>query len=213
VSKLHFIFFIAMFTMSTAASTNAFCKTSETLNQALTPYDIELQAGNEFYVFKDSIYPVKDKTFHSIMAQNQETRIELEITKSISQSEATNHAKQKYILINSLYQPQVIPYTGKISHTAACQGENSPKQLFVKIAGFPTKAILVNAGERYTLGVCGDDLIKQVGVFAAWYNPSNKVLYQLTIFQPSPSFDQKKILLFLESIKNIGVKQNSAERF
>ena len=206
MKRLSFVLFIAMFILGITASIDAFCETPEALNQVLNQYGIKLKTGGEFYVFKDLIYPVKDKTFHSIMAQNKETRIELEITKPISQSESTTYIESKYIIINSLYQPQIIPYTGKISNTAACPERNKPKQLSVKIAGFPTKVILANANERYVLGVCEDDLIKQVGVFAVWYNPAKKILYQIIIFQPSRSFKQNEALLLLKSIENIEVK-------
>ncbi|MFH1045353.1 MAG: arylsulfotransferase family protein [Candidatus Omnitrophota bacterium] len=187
-------------------NTNSFRETNQSLNQILSQNGIKFKTDTQFYILKNFICPVKDKIFHSIIAQNRDRRVELEITKPISQSEAADQIKSRYIIINSLYQPQIIPYTGEISNTAACPEKNKPKEISVQIAGESTKAILANANERYALGVCEDDLIKNIAIFAVWYNPNNETLYQITTFQPSRSFNQDEALLFLKNIENIEVR-------
>lgn len=204
---LTILLFISISLLVATLNNNVFSKTYDPLNKILSQHCIEFGMERSFSVIKDVKYPVKEKTLHSIIAQDRNTRIEIEITRPLSQKEAVNYIESKYIIIKSLYQPQIIPYSGKITHTAECPEKNKPKELMIKVMGIPTKVILAKATERYVLGVCEDDLIKQEAAFAMWYNPDKKILYQMTIFQSAQSFRQDNVLSILKSLKNIEAAQ------
>jgi hypothetical protein len=209
IKKISFtiLLFISIFLLIATLNNNIFSETYDSLNKILNQHGIKFRMERSFSVIKDFKYPIKEKTIHSIIAQDTDTRIEIGIIKPLSQKEAINYIESKYIIIKSLYQPQVIPYSGKITHTADCPDKNKPKELMIKVMGMPIKVILAKATERYVLGVCEDNLIKQEAAFTVWYNPDKKILYQMTIFQPSQSFQLDNVLSMLKSLENIGAAQ------
>jgi len=176
-------------------------KTYDILNKVLIQYGVQLEKGGSSPVVRDFKFPAKGKTFHTIIAQEKETRIEIEIIKPLSEEAAINYSESKYIIITSLYGPQIIPYTGALTTITDCPDDKKPEEIITEVMGKPVRVLLANATERYVLGVWEDDLIKQKAAFAVLYDRENSTHYQIIIFQPSESFDRNVVLDILKSLK------------
>ena len=182
---------------------SAIAQTSAVLNTLLLNYGIQLKKGGSLPVIKDFQYGGKGKTYHTIIAQDNKTRIEMEIITPLSKQEAQNYAHSKYIIIKSLYAPQIIPYTGALTTTTDCPKDKKPQEIIIEILGKPEKVLLANATERYVLGVWEDDLIKNKAAFIVFYNHENNTLFQIIIFQALDSFNPNEMLKILKSLEVI----------
>jgi hypothetical protein len=182
---------------------SAFTQTSAVLNALLLNYGIQFKEGGSLPVIKNFQYGGKGKTYHTIIAQDNKTHIEMEIITLLSEQEAQDYAHSKYIIIKSLYAPQIIPYTGALTTTTECPKDKKPREITIKISGRPQKVLLANATERYVLGVWEDDLIKKKAAFTVFYNRENNTLFQITVFQPVDSFDLNEVLKILKSLETI----------
>jgi len=120
-----------------------------TLNDVLKKYKIAFETGGTFDVIKNFKYPSREKTFQTIIAKNNKTRIEIEIVKPLQATELMKFSESRYIIINSLFEPQVIPYSGALTHTSACPKNKMPIKILVEILEKPVNVLLVNATERY----------------------------------------------------------------
>lgn len=195
--------FILVFLLEITLNIAAFSETYGTLNKVLIQYGIQLGKGGSFSVVRDFKFPAKEKTFHTIIAQGKETRIEIEIIKPLLGETAIDYSESKYKIIKNLYGPRFIPYPGVITTITDCPDDKKPKEIVTEVMGKPIKVLLANATERYVLGVWEDDLIKQKAAFAVLYDEKNSTFYQIIIFQPSGSFNCDEVLDILKGLKNI----------
>jgi|GEM_PF-3483476 len=178
-------------------------KVNQTLNGILGGYGVEFGKSGNLPVLKDFEFIAKDKHFRTIVAQEGETRIEIEIIKLLTKDEAANYSMVKYSVVKNLYGPQMIPYQGTITTTTDCPAEKKPEETKVTIWKEERPVLLAWASERYTLGVWDDALIKQKAAFTVFYDQGKSILYRVLIFQPIGSFNRKEIFEILESIKII----------
>ncbi len=178
------------------------------LNTLLLNYGVRLKEGGSLAVLKDFRYGGKNKAYHTIIAGDNKTRIEMEIITPLSEQEARNYAHSKYVIIESLYAPQIIPYTGTLTSTTDCPKDKKPREITIKISGRPHKVLLANATERHVLGVWEDDLIKNRAAFTVFYNRQNNTLFQIIVFQPLDSFDLNEVLRILKSLEVIKKGKN-----
>lgn len=182
---------------------NCYAQNKQQLNKLLSQYKLQFTTPKDITIINNAKFPARDKIFHQIIAQNKQTRIEIELIKPMSYDEAMEYAESKYKIIKNLYGPQIIPYTGQLTTTTDCPPEKKPKEITVDILGKPTKVLLANATDRYVLGVWDDELIKTKAAFAMVYDEENQTIYQIIIFQPIKIFDQQKVLDILQGIKRI----------
>jgi len=178
-----------------------FSKEIDALNVVLTRFNISFDLAESLAVIKNFHYPSQGKKYQTIVAQGQGIRAEIELIKPISQLKAKEYSESKYIIIESLFEPHVIPYKGELTHTSGCLDKYKPIEVTAEVLGKSEKALILNATDRYVLGVCDDKMIKYKAVFVAFYDEVNKIHYQLTIFQPSDLFDQEYVLSILKSLK------------
>lgn len=181
----------------------AFPEPSSDLNTLLLNYGIQLKKEDSLPVIKELRYGGVEKKYHTIIAQNNKMRIEMEIVMPLTEGEAQSYSSSKYIIINGLYAPQIIPYTGALTTTTDCPADKKPKERTVNILGKPEKVLLANATERYVLGVWEDELIKQKAVFTVFFKQENNALFQVIIFKPIDSFNLKEVLNILQSLETI----------
>ncbi|MCD6221077.1 hypothetical protein J7K25_02830 [bacterium] len=172
----------------------------------MSGYKITFAKYGKILIIKNYKFPAREKSFHTIIASDKNTRIEIEIIKPMSYVEATEYAESKYKIIKNLYGPQIIPYTGQLTTTTDCPPEKKPEEISIDILGKPTRVLLANATDRYVLGVWDDALIKTKAAFAMVYDEENQTIYQIIIFQPIKIFDQQKVLDILQGIKRIPEK-------
>jgi len=175
---------------------------TERLNTVLSSYGITIE-NYDFSVTNSHRFTARGKTFHTLTAHNGTTRIELEITVPLEETEAPALIKDKYTVIQNLYGPQLIPYTGTLTTTTDCPPDKKPEHITAAVLNRDTTVLLANATERYVLGVWDNDLIKQKAAVVIFYDKNNKTNYQIMLFQPCELFDRKEILSILHNIKNI----------
>jgi hypothetical protein len=181
-----------------------FAKAPATLNTLLLNYNIQFKKSGSLAVTKNFQYGGrKGKIYHNIIAQDNKTHIEMEIITPLPNEEAQNYINSKYIIVKSLYAPQIIPYTGALTTTTDCPEDKKPQEIIIEMSGKPEKVLLVNATERYILGVWEDDLIKNKAAFIVFYNPENSTLFQIVIFQPIASFNLDEMLNIFKSLKTV----------
>lgn len=185
---------------------NSSANSQERLNELLYPYKIQFQLPENITVITNAKFPARDKIFHRIIAQNKNTRIEIELIKPMSYDEAIEYSESKYKIIKNLYGPQIIPYTGQLTTTTDCPPEKKPEEISIDILGKPTKVLLANATDRYVLGIWDDELIKTKAAFAIVYDQENETIYQIIIFQPTQSFNKENVLEILKNIRRISQK-------
>jgi hypothetical protein len=171
------------------------------LNAVLSDYTIRFQEGGSYPVQKNFKYTSKKKFFHTIVAQENDTRIEIEIFRLFTEEEAVNHTKAKYAIVKNLYGPQKIPYNGTLTVTTECPIEYKPKEITVYVLGKATQLLIANATERYVLGVWDEKLIKQKACFFVYCDMRNKVLYQIIIFKPFASFELQEVLNIISGLQ------------
>ncbi len=174
-----------------------------TLNEVLRPYQVRCDDAEAFSVTRDFKHPAKGKIYHSIAAEDPErkTRIEIEITRPVSAEYALHYSTQQYAVIQGLYGSRTIPYPGAITVPTGCPENKKPTQTSVEIMGQPVTVLFANASERYAFGVWDDDIIKQKGAFAIFYDAKLQTYYQLIIFQPVAAFNRGKVLALLQSLR------------
>ena len=189
--------------LNTILTINVSGTTNLTLNEVLKQYNVQFGIKGSLIVIRNFKYPAREKTFHTIIAQDEKTRIELEIIKPMLKEQALNYSDSKYKIIKNLYGPQIIPYSGTLTTTTECPDDKKPKEATIEVMNRLTKVLLANATDRYVLGVWEDDLIKTKATFAMVYDKENKTIYQIIIFQPYKSFNQNEVLDILKSLKNI----------
>ncbi len=199
------IFFTVNLTLflafNSGSSLFAQTKGNLSLNELLSDYGIEFKKGGSSLVLKDFSFIAQDKYFRNIVTQEGKNRIDMEIIKPLNEEEASKHMAVKYAIIKNLYGPQMIPYQGTITTTTDCPAEKKPKEKKVVITGKKRLVLLVNATERYTLGVWDDTLIKQKAAFTVFYDQGMSTLYRVTIFQPANSFNRQAVFEILRSIE------------
>ena len=198
-----FSLFILIFSTKTVFDSTAYSNHNNTLNSLLREYNISFGANGSLPVTRDFKFPSNNKVFHTIISQEKDLRIEIEIIKPLQKEESIKFSKSKYIILQSLFEPQIIPYSGALTHTSDCPDDKKPEEIMLEILGKPEKVLLTNATERYVLGVCDDDLIQQKSAFVVLFDEVNKTLYQITIFKPSSSFNRIMVLNILKSLKRI----------
>jgi len=115
---------ISVFLLEIALNTAASSEADDILNTALARYGIKFEKGGSFPVVRDFIHPFKEKIFRTIIARGKRIRIKVEIIKPLLKKEALDFSKTKYTIIKSLYEPQIIPYSGKLTHTTDCPDKN-----------------------------------------------------------------------------------------
>jgi hypothetical protein len=181
----------------------AFAESKGTLNETLIQYGSRFEKLGSLPVLRDFQQTARGKIFHTVLAQDQDTHIEIEIISPLEEGLAINYSNSKYEIIKDLYGPQIIPYPGAITDTTDCPMDKRPKEATVDIMGKTIKVLLANASERYVLGVWDDELIKQKAAFAVFYDEKNKTNYQIIVFQPVRSFNQEEVLGTLRSFQVI----------
>lgn len=201
------IFFILIFAFLICVFENiyplsAYPEISNTLNNALANYNIQFEKAGSIPVVKNFKYCVREKTFRTIIAQADYMRIEIEAIKPINEETALQYSNSKYVIIKGLFEPQMIPYSGELTHRTECPAEKKPEEITVEILDKKVTILLVNATERYVVGAWDDALIKQKAAFAALYDSNNKTLYQIVIFQPYKTFNLDEILGIFKGIKS-----------
>jgi len=185
---------------------NVSAEAQNPLNKLLIQYSLKLKKGGNLSIVENFEFRAKDKTFRTIIAQGDKTRIEIEIIKPMAEKEATVYSKLKYIVVENLYTSQTIPYPGALTKTTECPEDKKPEKATAEILGKTVKVLFTNATKRYVIGVWDDDLIKQKAAYAVFYDEINRTHYQIMIFQPSESFNNNEMLEILESFGKIGKK-------
>jgi hypothetical protein len=173
-------------------------KNVKTLNNVLSAYNASFGAAGILPVIKDFSHKARGIIFHTIIAQKNDTRIEIEIIKPLDKAEASRQIASKYQVIKNLYGPQTIPYPGAVTSKTDCPEDKKPVEKEIDFAGGPTKVLLANASERYILGVWDDALIKQKAAFAVVYNGGSETLYQILVFKPVGRGAEKEVLDILK---------------
>lgn len=200
MKRTHLILAALTLLAATAATGAISEETPRTLELILDHYGIRFNTEEQWPVLKHLVYPVRDSVVRSIIAQTNKARIELEITRPVTETDATGYIRSKYALINSLYQAQFVPYTGNITYASDCPPRNKPKEIPVTVAGNASKILVAGASARFVLGACEDELIKQMAAFIIWYDPRTKTVFQMTFFQPARSFHVNNLLQLLKGL-------------
>jgi len=202
--NIFFLFILTIFLL-TILSVSAFPKTHNNLNGALIEYGVQFRKAKFFIIRKSFKSPFREKIYHSIIAQEKTTRIEIEIITPLSKETALEYSESRYKIIKNLYGPQLISYAGAITKETDCPDDKKPEEIIIEIMGNPARVLLANATERYVLGVCDNDLIKQKAAFAVFFDKELNTFYQILIFQPSKSFRRNEVINILESLKKIRI--------
>ncbi len=171
------------------------------LNEVLSDYSIQFREADKYPVQKNFRYASKEKYFHSIVAQKDETRIEIEIVRPLTNTEAADYAKAKYGIVKNLYGQQIVPYNGTLTVTTECPQAKKPKEITADVLGKQTPILTANASQRYVLGVWDEKLIKQKACFFIYYDDKNGIFYQITIFRPYASFRLAEALKIINELK------------
>ncbi len=175
----------------------------ETLNEALSPYGASFGSSGKMPVLKNFANTARGRTFHTIIAQKEDTRIEFEIIKPLEKDIAAQHITAKYQIIMNLYGPQTIPYPGAITRKTDCPENKKPVEIKTRLNEKPARVLIANASDRYVFGVWDDALIKQKAAFAVTYDQNTGTLYQIMVFRPAGSFDIKDALDILASFSTV----------
>ena len=194
----YFLLFILILNNNTRCSA-----LEKNLNDPLKQYQVEFNIVEPLYLINNLKYPARNRVFHTIVAENKNYHIEMEIISPFPDKEFEHYSKTKYKIITNLYGPQLIPYTGELTTTTDCPKEKKPEEIIIKIMKQPTKVLLANATNRYTLGVWEDDLIKTKAAFTIVYDKEKEVIYQIIVFQKIESFNKQNILNIFKNFKNI----------
>ena len=201
ITKLGFLFCAFLFVgqaSSDAAVTTSFA--SLLREQGLSFPDAE-----SFKVVQSSFRKGEERTFATLIAEKGGTRIDLESQAPIQEKEAKGISDSEYAVIQSLYGARQTPYAGEVSEVIACAKEDKPRTVQESFLGKKEKVLLVNAGARFTYGVCAKDLISYRSGFLTALR-KDKFL-ELRIFLPATAGHEKaefqEVLTKIKSFKAI----------
>lgn len=94
-------------------------------------------------------------------------------------------------LIVGLYVPKKNPYEGEVTSLIKCDSKFAPVQFEVKCPASTAKAVVGGVGERKAFGMCTKTDIKQIGIYFACENPTDKTLTEVRAFRKfSGSWDE-----------------------
>ncbi len=171
------------------------------LNLALKQFGLRLDDGNHYVLSKNQLRSGKQFQLANIIAEKNGTRIDIELTKPIVESEVANMINTQFDLILKLYGPQFTPYQGAVTNISTCTEEYKPKSKTIFVLGKATKILIANSTDRFVLGVCEKSEIKLKAVIAFVYDSDQSELVQFRIFIPIDKFVEKDILQLLKKIK------------
>jgi len=172
-----------------------------TLNAALAAYGLSMGKAGDAPLAGDFRRKGSTIAFHSLLAADNDLRVEIEIMSPLTPDLAKRYLNSKYTIVRSLYGPQPHPYPGVITNITDCPDDKKPVERSVQVLGRPVTVLLANASARYTFGVWEDDLIKHRAAFCVVYVPETKALFEIKIFQPSARFNADTVLRALGNLK------------
>ena len=184
-------------------ATPALAEGGSSLNDALQAYHVALAVHGDLPLTRDFRQPAMGKTFHTLVGQADQLRVEMEIITPLNPEECAAHLHTQYKAIVDLYGPQTIPYPGAVTHSTECPEALKPTTSTATVLDQSTDILVANASERFVLGVCDADLIANQAVFAATCHEETDTYYQITIFQPAEHSQQEDALLILQSLAPI----------
>lgn len=174
-----------------------------TLDESLKPYGVSLPLAAGFTVAKDLRRKGTKKSFHTLIAEKGDTRIELEITLPFDPEEAEQQGRLKRNTLISLYGAQYTPYPGEVTNLTSCPENMKPKVSKHPILGQPVEVIVANATERYTFGVWEKSLVKRTAAVTLAYEPRSKALFHIRVFQPYSKFTASQAIGILKSLRTL----------
>lgn len=182
---------------------NLNAQSTPTFNDLLADYNVEFKFDEDLSVIRNWKYPNEDQMYHTIVAEVDELRVEIEIVNPISQEEAILQHNSKHIIIQAMFKPQVTPYSGAISHTSDCAENFYPKKIVVDIFNNKETGLIMDSNDRYGLGICDSSLVKYKAGLVVHYDKLTSSLYTITVFKPISSFTFKEFLNFIKNFKRV----------
>lgn len=202
--------FLLPFLLTTSPILSSSESEARILGDIFVELGISIEGVEDFTIQKDILRQGGDNAFWTIIAQGDGRVIKIEAITNINPDSAQRYIGEKQSMIDSLYKRIPSPYPGMVSKIIECPDQFKPKTENIEVEGEEICVYLLSSTPRFTYGASVEELIKYRGALAHIYRKTKKTLYQIEIFIPKQSFNEKAVLTLLSSLKFI--RQAGAEQ-
>lgn len=151
-------------------------------------------------VFGFSDFEITEKTesniggmhFTRFTANNGTVILKVEHAKDVDVAKATQYIDEKRFGIESLYQSTPSPYPDVLTRTIECPDKFKPV-LNATEDNRDSSYYILYANDRFTYGVCSEDLIKYRAVFYLVYCEQKNEIYQVELFTAPEEFTDELV--------------------
>ena len=174
---------------------------------ALFPRSIaaQLRAGgvstplNAFTLKSVDMRKASSVSVTNVDAESSGTQLHLEITQGMEEKLAELYLEEEKVGIESLFVAQPAHYPGVITREVDCSAEFQPEKGTVG----DTAYYIMYANERFSYGICAQDLAKYRSVVGLLYCKNRKTFVETKLFFPIETFDKDQALGLLKSFQCI----------
>ena len=187
---------MALFASPTLASSPA------SLGEALGAYGVEVpKALFALPITRNKSREGQVMRFSEWIAADSDWRVEVEIDGPYAEGAAEARISGRMRSIDRLYLNQITPYPGEITRLQKCPGELRPKHKQANVLGTSTQVLLVQASQRFTLGVCDPNEASVSGVLGWAYRKKRTELVEIKIFRTKKGGSSAALLSLLSEFK------------
>ncbi len=130
-------------------------------------------------------------------SENGNSLFRLELTAGMQEKLAELYLEEKKVGIESLFIAQPAHYPGLVTREVDCPAEFQPEKGTIGDMTY----YLMYAGERFSFGVCTQDLVKYRSAVGLLYCKDKKTFVETKLFFPADSFNKDRALEVLGSVQ------------
>ena len=152
-----------------------------------------MEGIDDFTLVKNRVRNVGGKEVIKATFKKDEETIYIERFDDIEKTFANTYINDKVTSINSLFLPQDAPYPGVITKHQVCPKEFHP--LYNESIEDDSRKVIyeIFSNERFTYGICSEDLIAYNAILSYLYCDTTKKLFTFEIFIPYSPDNTSKI--------------------
>jgi len=143
---------------------------------------LEMFGFSGFEITEKTESNIGDIHFTRFIANNGTIILKVEHAKDVDTAKAKQYIDEKRFGIESLYQSIPSPYPDVVTRTIECPEKFKPIFDITDQDSQDSFYYILYANDRFTYGVCSDDLIKYRAIFYLVYCEQKKEIYQIELF-------------------------------
>jgi len=163
---------------------------SKSLSSQFSSWNIYAKHIENFVIETEKTESVYNSDIIDLTAKNAEQILRVRKITNSPEDGAANYINDKKTQLESIFDPYRSPYFEILTNKIVCPEEFNP--IYRESTNINNKVIyyILYANERFTYGVCSEDLIKYRAVVAFTYCKNTKDIYHLEYFIPNQEYTE-----------------------